>query len=1297
MCTLYHQSKGQSVQNDSHTSNNKIQATTSNINCNSVPKDLDPQDTILGQVWIGDPRKVICIPANLVKVIEGKTSKEARRLSCMIEARSQNNLPLGVVVNRTAVTPSKSNKVPVTLVNTNSYNVWIRQQLLAADIVEVDHCPWDYHSIMSRDANNVQVLFQPVPTLDVQADIFSVNSTQTEEKAGDRNSTEGIEQEERPKFGPRPKFNSKKFDFDKELARLPFPVNFGEVELSPSQQKRFLELVYDHQGVFSLCDEDLGLCDRLKHTIPTMTTKPVYLPHRTIPVQLQTEVHKCLDTWLKQGIIRPSRSPYASQVVIVRKKTGEIRLCIDFRALNAVTVRDSFPLPRIEEALQAVKSAMCFTSIDLAQGYLQLAMDEADIHKTAFRAGSSGLYEFTRMPFRLSNAGASFCRLMEMCLGDQQYLTLLFYLDDICIFSSSVDEMLNRVEMVLERLQDFNLKIKPKKSFFFQSKVLFLGHILSKDGISPNPDKIQKVKDWPVPTNAKEVHSFLGLASYYRRFVPQFAKWANPLHDLIRPVATKKSRPRIRLPPLQQNLPKFDWTELHNDSFEKLKLALTSAPILAYPNYSKPFLLETDASLKGLGAVLSQEDDDGKMRVISYASRTLKPYEKSMQNYSSAKLELLALKWSVCEKFRDYLIGSKFTVLTDNNPLTYVRTSRLGASQIRWLSDLALFDFDIKYRAGKSNQAADALSRRPANPDSTSESSDDEEEWEAISYQMVSQILDNCLDSTKIPCKIKHEVQVSTADVCEANSSIGIRTPSVVDIQLNQVKLFHSISPSKMAELQKRCNQLSVVYEYVANNIKPKLSEIHRIRSKPIRRLLLQYDRLSLIWGVLHRRTFMDDDEIQQLVLPLSLRNSVLQSLHDDNGHQGAQRVTELLRSKVYWPTMFVDTDHWLAQCEQCHIAKGDYTEPRTQQGTLTANQPLELLCIDFTKADPSKGGKENILILTDAFSKYSQAFVTTSQKANIVAKLLVEKWFNVFGVPARIHSDQGRSFDNEIISHLCKMYGIRQSTTMPYNPRGNTICERFNRTLFGLMRTLTKEQKPNWPTYVPSLVYAYNSTPHSSTGFQPYELMFGRKAPTPCDDWLGLSHYKSDSFKTKTVWLKQQLDAMMFANKQALKYIKKSNKRNQSQISGKELVIPIGNHVLLRSHPEGRNKIQDKFKSDVYYVSDHHKEPNVYYIKWLGADKYTPPKVVNRRQLFDLKRSVPPSANSRDGFASVPSYLHHNRDFGYSSDDDSNLDCSTDFDSAKGTATHHYNTRAKRKAAAPVRPVAAETTITCL
>ena len=227
---------------------------------------------------------------------------------------------------------------------------------------------------------------------------------------------------------------------------------------------------------------------------------------------------------------------------------------------------------------------------------------------------------------------------------------------------------------------------------------------------------------------AKELHSFLGLASYYRRFISQFAKWASPLHNLIHAITTTKKHARVKLPPLAPNLPPFKWTTEHSESFNKLKEALTSAPVLAYPNYERQFVLETDASLKGLGAVLSQEDDEGNYHIISFASHMLKPYEHSMRNYNSAKLELLALKWAVCEKFKDYLISSKFTVLTDNNPLTYVHTSHLGAAQIRWLSDLMLFDFEIKYRVWKSNQAADALSQRPVYPNSSFEFSDDDEE-----------------------------------------------------------------------------------------------------------------------------------------------------------------------------------------------------------------------------------------------------------------------------------------------------------------------------------------------------------------------------------------------------------------------------------------------------------------------------------------------------------------------------------------------------------------------------------------
>ena len=336
----------------------------------------------------------------------------------------------------------------------------------------------------------------------------------------------------------------------------------------------------------------------------------------------------------------------------VHKKSGEIHLCINFRALNAVTVCDSFPLPRIEEALQAVKVAVWFTSFNLAQGYLQLAMDEVDIHKTTFWAGSSGLYEFTCMPFSLSNVGASFCRLMEMCLGNQQYITLLFYLDNICVFNSTVNEMLDCIGLVLNHLKEFNLKIKPKKMYFFQPSVVFLGYVLSKDGISPNPEKVSKVKDWPVPKSAKEVHSFLGLASYYQRFIPEFAKWASPLHELIRLVTTKKKCAGRKLPLLSQNLHPFQWSPACQESFEKLKEALITAPVLSYLDYSKPFILETDASLRGLGAVLSKEDNDGNVCVVSFTSCTLKPYEKSMKNYSSTKLELLALSSQYVKSLR---------------------------------------------------------------------------------------------------------------------------------------------------------------------------------------------------------------------------------------------------------------------------------------------------------------------------------------------------------------------------------------------------------------------------------------------------------------------------------------------------------------------------------------------------------------------------------------------------------------------------------------------------------------------
>ena len=317
LCSHYHQSKLLDGPSASLNSNN-INVSTSAISAADDKVPNSDSDNILGQVWVGVENKPICIPANSVKVVQGKTNKITRRLTCMVEGRDVCNLPMGVVVNQAMVTPRRSKKVPVILANTNSYNIWIRQVLLAADVVEVESCLWDYQTILSHEDKNIKASFCHVPPPEVQEEVFSNAVVSKVSDPVDNKGTLG------EKFGPCPDFNGPNYDFDKELARLPFPLNLEKVDLSKDQQVGFLELIYDNQSVFSLGDEDLGLCDHLKHTIPTTTDKPVYLPHRTIPVQLQAEVRKCLDTWLRQGIIRPSHSPYASQVVIVCKKSGEI-------------------------------------------------------------------------------------------------------------------------------------------------------------------------------------------------------------------------------------------------------------------------------------------------------------------------------------------------------------------------------------------------------------------------------------------------------------------------------------------------------------------------------------------------------------------------------------------------------------------------------------------------------------------------------------------------------------------------------------------------------------------------------------------------------------------------------------------------------------------------------------------------------------------------------------------------------------------------------------------------------------
>lgn len=350
--------------------------------------------------------------------------------------------------------------------------------------------------------------------------------------------------------------------------------------LTPEEQRQVRALLSKYSSVFSAHDADLGCTTLIEHKIPLTDEVPVKQRYRRIPPSEYEAVKAHINQLLEAQVIRESSSPYASPIVLVKKKDGSLRMCVDYRQLNSKTRKDSFPLPRIEESLDALSGARWFTTMDLASGYNQVPVAEKDRMKTAF-CTPFGLYEWNRMAFGLCNAPSTFQRLMERMFGSQHFQSLLLYLDDVIVFSSTVIQHLERLEVVLKRLQREGLKAKLEKCTFFQPEVSYLGHLISDEGVSTDPKKIEAVANWPTPSKVSELRSFLGFASYYRRFVEGFAKLAAPLHRLVALLMAPKLKSSAQSC-------KEAWTEECQRSFDSLKQRLVSAPLLAYADFPLP-------------------------------------------------------------------------------------------------------------------------------------------------------------------------------------------------------------------------------------------------------------------------------------------------------------------------------------------------------------------------------------------------------------------------------------------------------------------------------------------------------------------------------------------------------------------------------------------------------------------------------------------------------------------------------------------------------------------------------------
>lgn len=740
--------------------------------------------------------------------------------------------------------------------------------------------------------------------------------------------------------------------------------DFGE-SLPEEWKARMTNKLNTFSDIFSHHDLDYGHATKVKHSIKLKDETPFKQRPRPIHPQDFDAVRRHLQSLLEAGIICESQSPFASPIVVVKKKNGDVRLCVDYRRLNMQTIKDAYALPNLEESFSALSGSQWFSVMDLKSGYYQIEMTESDKDKTAFVC-PLGFWEWNRMPQGITNAPSTFQRLMEKCTGDINLHEVLVFLDDIIVFSKTLEEHETRLMNVLSRLRENGLKLSPEKCRFFQTSVRYLGHIVSRDGVETDPQKTEALKTWPRTQTLKDLRSFLGFSGYYRRFVEGYSKLVKPLTNLTAGYPPVRKGTKITNVAAKYHNPKEPfrerWTQSCQDAFDQIIEKLTSAPVLGYANPRLPYAVHTDASTTGLGAALYQEQD-GQTRVIAYVSRGLSQCEA---RYPAHKLEFLALKWAITEKFHDYLYGNVFTVITDNNPLWYVLTkAKLDATSYRWLAALSTFTFDIKYHAGKQNQDADGLSRRP-HGELISDSASQEESQRIHDFTSYHLAPVNVVQATcQLHTIFQNDPELSPCYI----ESLAVHPDAIPsafsdDENLSGLSTIPKYNEAEIAELQRADPVISVIIQS-CESAEPVPDGNN---CAELQLMLKEMSRFEIRDSLLYRKRQCDNKTIYQLVLPKTLRNPVLYSLHDEMGHLGAERTLELTRSRFYWPKMSFDVESKIKSCPRC-IKRKSQPDKAAPLVNIQASRPMELVCMDFLSIEPDSHNCKDILVITDHYN----------------------------------------------------------------------------------------------------------------------------------------------------------------------------------------------------------------------------------------------------------------------------------------------------------------------------------------
>ena len=898
--------------------------------------------------------------------------------------------------------------------------------------------------------------------------------------------------------------------------------------LNEKGKERLIKFLREHIAAVQTSDLDQGLCKNQEFKIETIpNAKPIKVVPARVPLAYQQEVKDIINTWLEAGKIKPSKSDWASRIVVVTKKDGKKRVCVDYRALNALTIPDNFPLPDTQTLRESLAGSKYFATFDLSGGFNQMKLDPTTAHKTSFIT-EDGQYEFLVLPFGPMNGPSMFQRAITETLGDSVGSICLVYIDDIIVFAKTEDELFDRMGVLFDKLANAGLKLRADKCEIFRKKVNYLGHEITRQGMLPKSSRLKQIRDWPRPTIWGEVRSFLGLASYMRAYIKDFGEMSEPLY------AMEKGK--------NKKLATFEWTEACQESFDKIKKALISPAVLRFPTRNDFFVLDTDASDTAFGACLQQiqydeESAEWRLYPIAFGSKTCSA-KTAARRWTATEKEMYAIVYFT-RKWRHFLVGRRFILRTDHSALRWLFNWSDPAGKVgRWLSKLGEYNMYVMYRPGKENTVADALSRVIH----CSDNIDREKELQLCSDAEVTDlqmrerpvdsigrtltVADTVVATQQQPLSKRQEAQlrrrivarpITAADTCypsvlatfirddadydsgydsDGDDMVnGIHVVEGDDQHLSEIEWPTRAEYDWFAQQRSDLSIGKVIDYYESMDFTKSLDptsvddEDYRVYCKDERGFSLGHD--GLLFKEFTKGKLM-------LVVPRKLRTLLLSDIHNYNGHRSANDLVKTTLQKYWWPTVRKDAQDFVASCDSCLRTKVPTGINKVPMQLFEHSKPFEYVAMDIIGPMPSTSdGYEYILTIIDLNTRWVEAVPLRNQLAKTVADAFFVEWCARYGPPKKLLTDKGTNFQSELFTEFCKLLNIQKTRTTGYHPQGNGRCEKANGLLKQYITAIGAKYRREWHKVLPYALYAIRSAINSTTGFSPFELTFGEARPT--------------------------------------------------------------------------------------------------------------------------------------------------------------------------------------------------------